>query len=345
MKNTIHETHFGIKFGMAKQTEKALRWIKSNKFDDEQRIYNLLIDRINPVIQSPLSSVFEFVKHNKQHENNLTMSFIRNDVSGVPEIIASKDIYVNGAEVKGAKGEYSKPWLNITEMVKLPNNNRNDELTISSRMMVINLVSRNAICSAYDNNTAWVNPTSGMFLMDVYATLMHSIVNRPFNLNSSEGSIVLFAFAWYYATMLNEDIDSATGAPALMTRSRHNYLVSSNSEAYKELAIKMTDIIGNNKMSLEHVIEFIKETGPSRLSKLNVALIYRTLATSSVNAVQTWIAADYPPYMAMLILQTLSGIRHPLLHSILTKQMRINKVRESLDVMVKTKTFYNTDNK
>ena len=299
--------------------------------------YNALISSISPSVKTPVSTAFEMIKMGGQLKDICFISSIMNKSSTVPEILTINGLTIYGKQVRAVSNlKFKGAWTNISAYLSRPKDRYSDP-TIKGSNELMALVVRSVICMAHDDNEDWLNSRGQAFLVGFYAWAMSHIVGRLFSFDVEEGAIARYAFAHYYAAMLNSRRD-ANNAPDLLNRT--NNVFAHGRVSKEDLDKRMRDIVGNDDINMDHVIKFIVTHGPARASKLSAGNVYQALLSSSRSNVPTVISANYPPYLLYMILRTVANDKHPLFTNILNNRYTRQQVDSELDAIVRDKSTY-----
>lgn len=338
MTNTIFDTTFSKNYNLellAKHSANELQ--ASITLDLEAPAYLSLVRGITPIIRSPMSEAFLYIKKEDLLKNVCYISNITDRKSSLPELLTITDLTVYGKQVRAVKQSYFKgAWTDIGPMLSNPKD-RFDTVTIKSANEIIASTTRAILCMAYEDSKDWLNSKGKVFVIDVYSRAMGTIVNRLYKLDVEESAIVRYAFAYYYASLLTDKRDS-NNAPEILNRCTQ--LFQNGKVNMEVLAERMYNIVGKSDVTMEHVAEFVVQHGPSRAKGFDASNVYRSLFNSSKNSVATFIAADYPPYMVYLILRAVSGDKHPILTNVLNNMFTRQQVTAEVGNIVKDKSTY-----
>jgi len=202
----------------------------------------------------------------------------------------------------------------------------------------MNLIVRANLCMSYADTKNWLTPSGSVFLIEVYATMMRTVLDRAYRLDLEESAVFKYAFAYYYSYLINNKLDK-NGAPVLVQRCSH--LFKTMTDSMDAMADKMNETLNGEEPSIPLIIEFIKENGPPRVKNLSKEMLYRVLAVSSNNSVATWLSIDYPPYLVYLLLLSLSGAKHPILSNVINNMFSPNYIKQNVNELLKYSKMYN----
>lgn len=333
--NTIKNTDFARAFKLEDRLNVALKWLENAKLDATQGVYQELISGIKPLMKTPIMDCFVNIMDTISLDK-ITIISISSSNNNIPEVMTTPNISIYGKQFKSTK-PFNKGILNISGAIGSTRGSRYAELELKSSTVVVqDLVQLCLVMSYTDSGDRWLQANQQMFIMEVYSQMMRAVVNRIAPMDMEDGGLIKFIFAYYYATLMTKN---GKEAEKLVTRSRRLFGELSG-EGFVDSMEKVSTIVDGDSMTMAHVAKFIADNCSSKYSKMNSVMIYRGLAMLSVNSIPTWIAADYPPYMAYLILHTLSGNKHPILYNILVKGMNKNYVKSNVEGLLKTKLFY-----
>lgn len=330
-------------YRLDKLVKDTLLWFsKDMVLDTTQERYQALVQGVHPVVKTPISECFKHIQDDDLLNNIFYISTIMNKKSTIPELLTVADISVYGKYVSGVSlQDHKKAWLNLSSMLDAPKNNRYADLSIAATNEVMSAVVRAMLCMSYDDSKEWLSPTLAAFVVEFYANTMQYVIDRIYKLDSDSNAIVKYAFAYYYAGKLSTAREKDK-SPALLQKAHK--LFKNIDISLEDLAEKMNDIVGSEDMLLNHVVKFISDNGPGRLSTLNADMIYRSLSISSHNSVSTWIAADYPPYLVHLLFTSLSGNKHPILNKVINNMFGNKYINTNVQQLLKYSNLYSGGN-
>lgn len=315
----------------------ALALQTSMTLDMEPIKYRNLIKGMTPMTKTPVSTAFDMVRNEEMLKNICFISTLLNKAADVPEIFTINGITIYGKEVIGVKNDLFKgAWTNISAYLKRPKD-KFGAMTITGSNELMALVVRSVLCMAYDDNPNWLNSRAQAFVVGFYAKSMTYIVSRLFSFDVEESAISSYAFACYYASKFDQRRDK-NNIPELLNRCTDVFNNGRVSKA--DLDKHMSNIIGKDDITMDHVIEFIRKLGPNRVANLSAGNIYQALLSSSRSNVPTVIAADYPPYMVYMLLRTVSNDKHPIFTNIINNRYTRPQINAELDNIVRDKNTY-----
>ena len=340
MTNTIFDTKFADQYNLKTLAKRAVGVVEGLPLDLDQAEYHSLVRGANPLMRNALSEAFRNIKQQSVLEKMYYVSTITDKEVSVPEVLAMDDLTIIGEQAGHVSNKEARgAWVCLNSCLTAPRA-RYDGVTVSSVNQLSSTVVRAGMCMAYaKNNYGWLGDKSMAFMVSVYAHTVHSILNRLFNLDIEESSLVRYAFAHYYASKLTNHF-SPSGMPLILNRCSDSLF--KGKVVLSEYSDRMLAITGkaNAVPTMEDAVEFVKEYGPKRASRLDANMIYRAAYTNSRKSLATHVAMDYPPYLAYLLLRLSANDKHPLFTRVLNDNFKKQFVDMELDSFAKDKRTF-----
>lgn len=340
MNKSVLDTQFAQMYQLEPLIKNAYTWLITDaKLDTTQDKYFAIVNNISPIIKTPISECFNSIKDEGVLKQIYFISTLMSKSISVPELLTINDISIYGKTLPYVKQkDLLKSWINISSMLSPPSKSRYADLTVSSANDLMSSVVRACLCMSYTDSKTWLNPKLAAFVIEVYVMMMRSVVDRLYRLDLEESSIIKYAFAYYYAYLLDNTLDK-DGVPVLLQKS--SLLFKANKESIEDLNETMLTILNGEQITMNHVVKFIVENGPSRVRTLNKDMLYRATSISSLNNVATWIAIDYPPYLVYLLFLSMSGNKHPIINNLVNNVFDTKYVKQNVEQLLKYKNLYN----
>lgn len=320
MKKTIFETAFGQNYNLsllAKQAGSMLETVIETDYEQNEYLY--ITKGVNLVINSPVRSAFTLAKEHELLDKVYYVSTVGKKHISLPELLTIREVTVNGAQVPTVHDDkLKKAWVEVSQCFQA-SRERGGRPELKAPVEYASMVLRGLLCTGYDQTTNWLTDKSQAFIIEVYSRMLTNELNRIYKFDNTEYVTVAYGFAYYLAALLSDKVDD-NNAPVVLNRI--NQLTKAGNVELKALADKMFAVVGDHTkkpFGLDSVVEYIKRSGPSRLSDLNTTNIYRKAFTSSRNNISTYIAMDYPPYLVYLLLRVGGGEKHPMLNAVLER--------------------------
>ena len=335
---TILDTTFAKNYNLANLAKHCAHELQSTlTLDLTPEEYLSLVQGITPIIKSPMSEAFVSIRGDHLLKDLCYVSTITRKDANLPELLTIADITVYGKQVPAVKQPYFKgAWTDISQTLSAPKD-RFDKVSVKSANDLMSSSVRGILCMAYEDSEEWLNSKATAFVVEVYARVMGTIVNRLYKLDVEETAIVRYAFAYYYASLMSDKRDDDY-APEVLNRCGN--LFQHGRISLANLAERMYNIVGKDAVTMQHVAKFIVQHGPNRAKGFDASNIYRAMFNSSRNSVATFIAADYPPYMVYLIMRTASNDKHPILTNVLNNMFSRQQVEAEIANIVKDKRTF-----
>jgi len=340
-KKSIFETLMSLTYDFEGLAKTAYLWLVKNKslLDVPQEKYVSIVKAINPMVKTPIAEMFTNIKDSGDLNNIFFISTIMNRKTSLPEMLTITDVAVYGKHLSGIKDkELKKAWVTLSPYLAPPKQSRYEAIAVSGSEEIMASVVRSMLCMAYADNKSWASPKIMAFLAEFYGWMMTYSIDRRYKLDIQDGVVVRYAFAYYYASKMSNDVDD-NGAPVLLHKLDKTFF-RGMSTSLDTMGSNMAAITQGEPVTIEHVVTFIQSFGPSRLSELNAGLLYRLQSVASHSSMGSMIAVDYPPYLAYLILITQSGSKHPIVNYVLNNMFKAPRIRAIMNDMIKYKRFY-----
>lgn len=317
MKKTIFDTTFSRNYNLKTLAENAGRLIESKLSTDmTQEEYLYLINQISPIEFTPIRRVFDELRQRNKLDMAYYISTLATPNVDMPEVLTVRDVVVNGSNVSTIRTDsYKKMLVEISQCLQKPTE-RHGRFSVIAPAALMNTIVRASLCKSYESSDAWLSSQNVAFLAEIYARALSNEVSRIYKCDLTEHMKCMYAFAFYFAYMMTDELDE-NRAPKVLNRL--TFLSRGGLIKLEELSTIMYGILGNSYCTMEHVAEFIRQIGPQRMKDFSPQVIYRKAFTASKNNIPTYIALDYPPYLVYLILMVGGGDKHPLLSNVLDK--------------------------
>ena len=338
MKHTLFDTYFGKSYNLENLAKKAGVLLQSEmKMDMDQLEYVQLISTTKPVVHTPMSKAFELIVNEKLLNCIYYISLLSKKLTDIPEVLTIPEVTIYGKHVSGIhQKELKRSWANMSTVLSRPRD-RYGKPFISGVNETMSIVVRSILSMAYDDNEHWLNGKGRAFLIDFYAKSMSSILNRYYSFDVQEGALVRYAFAYYYASLL-DNRKGKNGEPEVLNRCGsifQNGLIDKD-----KMDNLMTGITKSDEPTMEHVVKFIAEYGPDRAKNISSKIIYQALLSTSRSSIATLICADYPPYLLYMILRVVSNDKHPLFTNVLNNMYTRQQVTAEINSILEDKSTF-----
>lgn len=277
------------------------------------------------------SRIYHAIASSGKMNNFLFLDY--SDLSGrgisVPDILTSDDLCIDGTTINNiiVPALVKKCWINITPILgsKKSRDAYNDSLIFTDLGQLANLVTRAALCQAYQDTDNWITIRQQLLFLELFSVIMAQVMTNTYRLDPIERRNIMTIFAAYYAQMIGPQNANTKIPPLLM---RCPFLGSG------------TDIMGimdelekyrneDGFLTLDKMIEAIRKIGPSRMKSYNIQVLFRSIAGSSVDSSTMIISMFYPPYFLYQLLRVASGYKNPILSGVI-KALGLKKKLEML---------------
>jgi hypothetical protein len=255
--------------------------------------------------------------------DSLTCVYLK-DISKIPYILTTPwfifDVPVLASlDIKGIVGISSiedyrnKIILDITQYIK---KSPNSPIRLTDILAFQSIIIKAVINRSYYNfEDIWLTSFILFYLAKIYGSVLSSKIARLYNLNIQEQLTITVLFMTY---MINKCSSDKQPSDMLLSR---------------DSAIKKTiDLPGlielllgkckNNDLTINHVIEAIRESGPNRMSDFSYKILVHLCLSLTNDHLISLTAIEYPPYFLSILLDAISGIKTALYHDIKNAGLR-----------------------
>ena len=264
---------------------------------------------------TPTSRIFHAIVAADKLNNFLFLDYSNLTGRGVsvPELLTSDDLCIDGASITTVPvpALVQKVWINITPILGR-RDAYNDSLFFTDLGQLANLVTRAALCQAYNDTNNWITIRQQLLLIEMYAVIMAQVITNTYRLDPVERRLIMTIFAFYYAQMVGSQEASMEKMPPILMRCSFLGSGSDIMEISEELQKYKTDGI----LTLDGVIKAIRTMGPSRMKNYNLQVLFRSIASASVDSSTMIISMSYPPYFLYQLLRVDSGYKNPIISGV-----------------------------
>lgn len=197
---------------------------------------------------------------------------------------------------------YDKLLLNITPYIQ-STGQLTDAIGFQSAIV------RDALSRSYynDSKTAWISPVFTQFVSRVYSMTMGTSVSQWYRLDVKTLNILVFFFAYFYLIKMSD----VRAAKATLASQWRKFMIPDPSEQgglYGVIESTLPHGREDGLTTLHDVIAVIHALNIPRL-QLDMGMLTNRLRTAfSQDVLTTALCLDYPPMLALLIIQSLSGV-------------------------------------
>ena len=265
---------------------------------------------------TPTSRIF----HNVVAANKLD-NFVFLDYTGmtgrgvsIPEILTSDDLCIDGKAISTVPvpALVQKCWINITPILG-KRDAYNDSVFFTDLGQLASLVSRAALCQVYNDVNNWITIRQQLLLIKLFSVIMAQVITNTYRLDPVERRVVMTIFAYYYAQMVGSQEAINAKIPPLLMRCQFLGSGTDIIQVSEELEKYKTD----GQLTLMGLIQAIRTMGPSRMKNYNLQILFRSIASASIDSTIMIIAMSYPPYFLHQLLRVASGYKNPILSGVI----------------------------
>ena len=267
---------------------------------------------------TPTSKIYRAVVAAGKMNNFLFLDYSAVTGRGVsvPEILTSDDLCIDGKAIN----DYAVPalvqrcWINITPILSRPSktNSYHDSLFFTDLGQLTHLVTRAALCQAYQDNNNWITIRQQLMLVELYSVIMAQVITNTYRLDPVERRLIMTLFAYYYAQMVGSQEAEGSDVPPLLMRCAFLGSGSDIMDIVEEIKPFKTD----GFLTLDGLIKCIQKIGPSRMKKYSLQVLFRSVAGASLDSSTMIIAQYYPPYFLYQLMRVASGYKNPIISGI-----------------------------
>lgn len=259
----------------------------------------------------------------------LDYSDISSRGASIPDILTSDDLCIDGSKIDNiiVPALVKRCWINVTPILasKRTRDAYNDTLNFTDLGQLANLVTRAALCQAYQDSDNWITIRQQLLLLELYAVIMAQVMTNTYRLDPIERRNIMTIFAAYYAQMIGTQEIKADIPPLLL---RCPFLGSGTDimqimEELKKFREK------DGFLTLDGVIKAICKIGPSRMKNYNIHVLFRSIAGAAVDSSTMIVSMYYPPYFLYQLLRVASGYKNPVLSGII----KVLGLKKKLDML------------
>jgi hypothetical protein len=257
-------------------------------------------------------------------------------VTPIPEVVTWRHVTYDAMQIRTVSENLYRALktpefadrliINATPMVR--QNGEVTDLTAFHGTAVRDLLSR----SYFRADQTWISPTLSLFMCKAYTITISSVIARPFQLNGSEQQALSILLAYYFLSQVTDPaqagdmLRNSTRALRLYDTAQVNDIVS--------LIEREPDC---KELTLARVCEISGKLGIARL-KLDLRSLYTRLSTIGPDQHTSFIALEYPPYWAYLLLLAVSG-RKTMLSFLLKNAGLENEVKRFAEDLAQAHNF------
>lgn len=264
---------------------------------------------------TPTSRIFHAAVNADKLNNFLFLDYSHITGRGlsVPELLTSDSLCIDGASITSVPvpALAQKIWINITPIVG-KKDAYNDSLFFTDLGQLANLVTRAALCQAYNDANNWITIRQQLLLLELFAVIMAQVITNTYRLDPVERKNIMTIFAYYYAQMVGSQEVAYTKIPPILMRC--NFLGSGTD--IMDISEELQKFKKDGLLTLDGMIKAIQTIGPSRMKKYNLQVMFRSIASASVDSSIMIIAMSYPPYFLYQLLRVASGYKNPVISGV-----------------------------
>ena len=265
---------------------------------------------------TPTSKIFHSIVGADKLNNFLFMDYTGLTGRGVsvPELLTADDLCIDGATITNlpVPAQVQKVWINVTPILG-KRDAYNDSLFFTDLGQLANLVTRAALCQAYNDVNNWITIRQQLLLIEMYAVIMAQVITNTYRLDPVERRLIMTIFAFYYAQMVGTQEARMEKMPPILMRC--NFLGSGAD--IMGIAEELQKFKENGILTLDGMIKAIQSIGPSRMKKYNLQVLFRSIASASVDSTTMIISMSYPPYFLYQLLRVASGYKSPIISGVI----------------------------
>lgn len=340
-KINILDTEFAKTYNMKGMAKDAIKFLvaKQSVMDRPSENYIPLLRDVNPMVTSHMNTLFKnLVSRDKLNEFYM-FSMVRGTVDNLPELLTVDDIVIDGKYLEGTvPPQFKKSWVNLTSALTVNRNDRVGMLQVNDIPKVVSTIVRALLCMSYNDSKEWLSPRTASFVIEYYTMAMEMVMDRLYNLNYEESVIPKLLFAWHYAELLSSP-DEKNEVPALLSKAAAVFKGNLSASRLEELLKEIIEFKAGKPMSIDTVVDCIKQFGAARMNNLSKSNLYRYFAVSSADNTAMLIAMDYPPYFLHQILKVAAGGKHAILTTVLKTRFDKRQIENVLDQLVMDKAL------
>lgn len=264
---------------------------------------------------TPTSRIFHAIVSADKLNNFLFLDYsgITGRGLSVPELLTSDDLCIDGASITTVPvpALAQKIWINVTPILG-KRDAYNDSLFFTDLGQLANLVTRAALCQAYNDTNNWITIRQQLLLLEMYAVIMAQVITNTYRLDPVERRLIMTIFAYYYAQMVGSQESSYEKMPPILMRC--NFLGSGSDII--GIAEELQKYKENGILTINGMIKAIQTMGPARMKKYNLQVMFRSIASASVDSSTMIISMSYPPYFLYQLLRIASGYKNPIISGV-----------------------------
>ena len=279
---------------------------------------------------TPTSRIFHSIVAANKLDN-----FVFLDYSGmtgrgvsVPELLTSDSICIDGKAITTVPvpALVQKCWINITPILG-KRDAYNDALFFTDLGQLAALVTRAALCQAYNDANNWITIRQQLLLIELFSVIMAQVITNTYRLDPVERRMIMTIFAYYYAQMVGTQEALNAKIPPLLMRCQ---FLGSGSDII-QISEELEKFKVDDQLTIDGVIKAIRTIGPSRMKNYNLQVMYRSIASASIDSTIMIIAMSYPPYFLFQLLRVASGYKNPIISGIVKAIGLKRKLEELAD--------------
>ena len=279
---------------------------------------------------TPVNKLFRGIAVSGKIENFLFLDYSATADSNVPEILTADDLCIDGGAITNppVPAFARKCWINITPILG-KKDAYNDNLFFTDTSQLAQLVTRAALCQAYNDKDMWLTVKQALFSIELYATIMAQVITNTYTLNPDERRFIMTLFA-LYAAQLTGPANADKRIPPMIMRCP---FLGSGADIMQvvEASEPYLPKEGDHELSLPTIVNIINNIGPSRMKNYTIQMLYRSMSASSIDSSTMVIALDYPPYWVYQLLRVASGYKNPIVSGIVKTLGLKNKLQGFAD--------------
>lgn len=323
MRPTLLETPFVKARDVSRYLAEAVTFMIKNPVVvlKDERLRDIESQRL--FSNTPMSRIFQGLASAGKLNQFLFLDYSSLKGTGIPEVLISDDLCIDGRAIQTFQvpAIAQKCWINLTPILG-KRDSYNSPLFFTDLSRLTQLVGRAAFVQAYRDKDLWLTIKQSILYIKLYSTIVSQTLSNAYNLDPDERKFITTLLAIYAAQLVGPEHCDPKRPPLLMRCS----FLGSNVDIIKVLE-SIQPYIANKDgwMTLNDVVEIIRNIGPSRMKNLSVKLLLTSLSVSSVDSSTMIIAADYPPYWLFQLVNVASGYKNPVISGITKTFMSLER--------------------
>lgn len=319
MKRKFFDTCIAKFAGLDKQSTSVLKYIIENQncIIPMSEIAQMT-QNVRMILKTPMAEFFDRILSN-QGLGNFTALYLTNAQGSVPEMLTTTSLTLDTKQLDNAIILKSLPEVVDKIIVNLSTAVKPDKaagrLAISAIDTMLNIYVRGYLVASYEDSDGWLTPYLGEYATRTYSMILSSVISRYYNLSIPETMLVMRIFALFFTQLLGGENDDPV-MPAMYNRCTFCGNRAELIDTAKLCAYKSKD-----GLDITSVCELIVETGPERISTLNISAFYALAGNIGQDIISTQIALEYPPYWVYTLILALSGQKIPMVYQLNSQRL------------------------